>query len=181
MKQDLREVIEYLRDKNICLLGNAKSALMTKKDIDKFDVVCRCNRGYPKGKEDYIGRRTDVLFLSTTIKGGTILHNYNPKYVIWMTVSNHLASEWVHKNAYQNPAEQYKELKDKLTLRPTTGCISFNFLINNVKFKSLTLYGFDFFANGHYHRAHKPSEEKAMIIDIINKTSNIKLHIEEKL
>lgn len=175
MKQDIKEITEYLKDKNVCLLGNAKSILMSKKMIDKFDVVCRCNKGYPQGKEDYIGGRTDILFLSTTIIGETIIEKYNPKYVVWMTISNHLASKWVHEKAYQNPTEQYKELRKKLSLRPTTGCIAFNFLINNVKFKNLVLYGFDFFTNGWCHPAHKPSEEKEIIMDIIGKTPNIHL------
>ena len=179
MKQDLTEIIKFLKDKSICLVGNAESALITKKNIDKFDVICRCNKGYPQGKEDYIGKRTDVLFLSTAIDGQIIIKKFNPKYVVWMTISNHLASDWVHKNAYQNPTGQYKELKNKLSLRPTTGCIAFNFLINNVKFKSLALYGFDFFAHTRCHKAHNPSEEKIMLLDIIIKTPNIELHIEE--
>ena len=111
MKQDLREIIEFLKDKNVCLLGNANNVLKVKKDIDKFDVVCRCNRGYSQGKEDYIGRRTDILFLSTEINGQVILRNFNPKYVMWMTPSNHLATIWVHRNAYQYSKEQYKKLK----------------------------------------------------------------------
>lgn len=180
MKQDLKEIIEFLKDKNICLLGNANSVLKVKKDIDKFDIVCRCNRGYSQGKEYYIGRRTDILFLSTEINGEVILRNFNPKYVMWMTPSNHLATKWVHGNAYQYPKEQYKELKSKLSLRPTTGLIAFNFLVNNVKFKNLVLYGFDFYATGKVHPAHNPSEEKTMIMDIIKRTPNIKLYIERK-
>lgn len=173
MKKDLKEVIEFLKDKNICLLGNAE--ITTKIDTDKFDVVCRCNRGYTKGKENYIGRRTDILFLSTKIHGQTIRRMFNPKYVIWMTLGNSLATKWVSKHSYQYPKEQYRKLKSKLSLRPTTGCIAFNFLIKNVKFKSLVLYGFDFYATGKCGKAHNSAEEKVMIMDIVRKTPNIKL------
>lgn len=184
MKENLNQIKEYLKDKNICLLGNARSILNTKKDIDSFDIVCRMNRGVPQGREKYIGSKTNIVFMSTKFRE-IWKQQFNAKFIVWMTECQKLATDWIKKNAIQNPPGDWRELRakypeDKL---PSTGCIAINFLLRHIKFKSLTIYGFDFFKTGTwYHnlnnQAWHPVElEEKLIREMIKDQENIKLII----
>jgi hypothetical protein len=185
MKNDLTELQLFLKEKDICLLGNARSILNTKKDIDKFEIVCRINRGIPQGREEFIGKRTDVLFTATKIKD-ELYQKFNAKYVVWTTVCQNLATDWTKKNAIQNPIEDWKELKfffpyDKL---PSTGLVTLHFLIKHIDFKSLTIFGFDNFATMTYYNSlktqpwHLGDLEKEIMLGLIKNKENIKWIIE---
>ena len=143
MVKDLEEIRNYLKNKDLCLLGNARSILNTSKDIDKFDIVCRMNRAFPKGKEKFIGKRTDVLFLSTTIPESRMIKEMIPKFIVWMVESDKRANNYVKNKAIQNPIEDWYGLKNSLTLNPSTGIMSIYFLLKHIDFKSLTIYGFE--------------------------------------
>lgn len=185
-KNNLLELQKYLARKDIALLGNARSILKKEKNIDSHEIVCRMNRGYPQGKEKYIGLRTDILFLSTKINKERILRGFNPKYVIWMTKSQGLATDWIKKTALKNPPEDWEELNKKFPEKklPSTGILAIQFLLKHINFKSLTIYGFDFFKTGtFYHNLinqqwHGGNLEKEIIFEWINKKENIKIIIE---
>ena len=201
MKQSLEEIKEYLKDKSICLIGNAESILKNKKDLSKFDIICRCNKGFPQGKEKFIGSRTDILFLNTKIEGAKIQLKFNPKFVVWLSINHSRASKWTENNAIEAPHEDWTELHDKFLTqitkikkgaikgriaRPTTGCLAFNFLIKHIQFKKLVLYGFDHFLKSGtwYNKTKKPHyvhdieiEEKYMK-KLIDKLSNVEIIIE---
>ena len=182
MKTNLIEIQEFLKNKSICLLGNARSILKNEKNIDKFDVVCRMNRGTPQGKTKYIGSRTDILFISTKFHDN-LRCNFNAKYVIWMTKSQGLATKWIKENAFQNPPEDWEELKSQFPDEklPSTGLLSIYFLLNHIDFKSLTIYGFDFFKSGtFYHNLkefpwHTGEIEKEIITKWISERDNIRI------
>jgi hypothetical protein len=178
MITDLTEIKNYLKNKEICLLGNARSILRNPKDIDKYEIIIRMNRGVPEGKERFIGSRTDILCTSTQNTNREI-SQFNPKYVIWMTPNTKLFPYWLevcHKT-FQNPPEDWEELKnfypyDKL---PSTGCITINFLLKHIDFKFLTIYGFDFFkTTSHYNSPnfkqswHPYEIEEKLIRDMVN-------------
>ena len=182
MKTNLIEIEEFLKDKNVCLLGNSRSILKNKKNIDRYDIICRMNRGCSQGKEEYIGKRTDILFISTKFRDN-LRSNFNAKYVIWMTKSQGLATKWIKEKAFQNPSEDWEELKtrfpdDKL---PPTGILTIQFLLKYINFKSLTVYGFDFFETGtHYHNLkrfpwHEGDIEKKLILKWINERKNVEI------
>lgn len=183
MKTDLTELQSYLKNKNICLLGNAKSILNNKKDIESYDIVCRMNRGISQGKEEYIGKRTDVLFISTTFRED-LKASFNATNVVWMTECQKLATDWIKENAYQNPPKEWRDLK-VITGKnlPSTGLITINFLLKHIAFKSLTIYGFDFFKSGTwYHNImvqpkgwHMGDVEEILIKDWIKSFPNVKL------
>jgi len=179
----LNDIQRYLENKNICLLGNSKSIFHTQKNIDSYDIVCRINKGYPKGREKYIGSRTNILFLATHIEGNEIQREFNPQFVIWTTKSTELQSEWVRNNAIQNPADDWQKVQFILTTLPSTGCIAIYFLLNYINFKTLTIYGFDFFKSGTwYHNLkqtwHCGDIEKEFITNLIQKDSRVQLMIE---
>jgi len=192
-KNRLLELQKYLAGENITLLGNARSILKKKKDIDKYEIICRMNRGYPQGKENYIGSRTDILFLSTKINKERIFKGFNPKYVIWMTKSQGLATKWIKENAIKNPGEDWEELKKQIPNKvtktgslikkyPSTGILTIQFLLKYINFKSLTIYGFTFFdgTGTWYHRLKKPSWhngdlEKKIILKWTNEKENVRI------
>ena len=96
--KDLVEIQEFLKNKEICVLGNATSILNNKKDIDGFEVVCRMNRGVPQGREEYIGSRTDIVFMSTRFRPEWE-QQFNAKFVVWCTECQNLATGWIKENA----------------------------------------------------------------------------------
>jgi len=180
--QSLTEIQEFCKDKRICLLGNANSILDEKKDIDSFDIVGRMNRGMPRGKEAFIGSCTDLLFLSTHMSGENIRNSFNPRFVVWMTVCNRLASSWVLKNAIQNPTEDWDALFDKLSINPTTGIMALNFILKHIDFKSLIIYGFDFFTTKTWYNTktdsgqkHNGKKEKALFMEMIKDRPSVRL------
>ena len=181
MQTDLTEIQNYLKDKQICLLGNARSILNAPKDIDKYEIIIRMNRGIPNDKEKYIGTRTDVLCTST--RNDTYeLRKFNAKYVIWMTKCQKLLGSGIY-NYIQNPPSDWQTLKDKYPTDklPSTGCIVINFLLRHIQFKTLTIYGFDFFKTGtHYHNMinqtwHPGEFERQLIMTMLSNRPNVEL------
>ena len=160
MKTDLTEIQNYLKDKNICLLGNASSIMNNKKDIDNYDIVCRINRGLPSGYEPYIGTRTDVLFTATKLRD-EMIKQFNAKYVVWTTKCQNLTTPWLIKNAIQNPPEDWESLKSLYTegKLPSTGIVALQFLVKYINFKTLTLCGFDGFFSGTFYHKKKENGE----------------------
>ena len=180
--ESLTGIREFCKGKNICLLGNANSVLDKKKDIDSFDIVGRMNRGTPAGKEKFIGSRTDIFFLSTHMSGENIRRSFDPRFAVWMTRCNRLASSWVLKSAIQNPMEDWDALHDKLNINPTTGMMALNFLLKHIDFKSLTIYGFDFFKTKTWYNTridsgqkHSGKKEKLLFTKMIKGRKNVRI------
>lgn len=184
----LNNIQEFLKNKNICLLGNSRSILNNPKNIDKYDIVCRINRGFPTGKEQFLGTRTDVLFIATKIDEHKLKKEFNPKYIIWTTPNDNRAIDLIKLIGIQNPSQDWYNLKtrypnDKL---PSTGCVAINFILKYIKFKTLDIFGFDFFETGtFYHNLktqswHPPELEKYIISNWIKHKKNVKLYEELK-
>ncbi len=181
MPQPLADIQKLCNGKTICLLGNADSVLCKRRNIDSFDVIGRMNRGTPKGKEAFIGSRTDILFLSTHMNGKNIHNSFDPRFVVWMTVCHRLASSWVIKNAIQNPREDWHALYKELSINPTTGIMALNFLLKHIDFKSLDIYGFDFFATKTWYNTkidsgqkHSGEKEKGLFMKMIKDRPNVR-------
>jgi hypothetical protein len=139
------------------------------------------NRGTPRGKEEFIGSCTDILFLSTHMRGDNIRGSFNPRFVVWMTVCNRLASSWVMKNAIQNPKEDWDALYKELSINPTTGMMALSFILKHIDFKSLDIYGFDFFATKTWYNTkidneqkHNGKKEKALFMSMIKDRPNVR-------
>jgi len=188
MNPTIKDIQKLMNNKTICLIGNSRSILKNEKDIDIYDVICRCNRGKPQGKSKYIGSRTDILFLSTKIDGVRLQRNFNPRFIIWLPPGRKRVTPFVKNNAYFVPKEEWQILYDKLSgeYRPSTGLMALNFILNHLEFKKLIIYGFDFFKSGTWyhqiksgvHEAHNPEEEKKIIIEMIKNRPNVEMRIE---
>ncbi len=150
-------------NKNIVLFGNAKSVLNKKRQIDnKFDIICRINAGIPKDKEQYIGSRTDILFLSLDLSEKDILA-FNTGTII-------ICSPLIFLD-YINCRYSYSawcELYSKLSSRPSTGLMAFDYILQR-NFKTLTLLGFDFWQTSNWYTnnihiaKHNPKAERLYI------------------
>ena len=181
LKHTLAEIQEFCLGKEMCIIGNADSVLREKRNIDSFDVIGRMNRGDPRGKEEYIGSHTDILFLSTGSSRRAIQESFDPRFVVWMTANHRLAQPWVLKNAIQNPIEDWYELFNKLSINPTTGMMTLNFVLKHINFKSLTIYGFDFFATKSWYNTqvdsglkHSGKKEKVLFMEMIKGRPNVR-------
>lgn len=187
MQHSLEKIQLYGKGKSVCLLGNANSILNEQKDIDSYDIVCRMNRGYPQDKESYIGSKTNILFLSTGITGRSIQKKYNPSFLVWCTVCYRLASPWTLRNAIQNPQEDWDELNKKIGINPTTGMLALNFILKHIDFKSLHIYGFDFFKTKTWYNTridngqkHSGRKEKELFMGMICDNPKIKFMGDDK-
>lgn len=180
MENNLTEIQTYLKDKHICVLGNSGGILESKKDIESFDVVCRMNRGISTGREAFIGKRTDILFLSTRVSK-SMLNTFNPKYIVWMTKSVKRVPQTIKNSAIQNPASDWEDLKKLLVRNPSTGCLTIYFLLKYIDFNTLTIYGFDGYKTGTwYHNIKHPNwhyfdKEALLIAEWIKTKDNVRL------
>jgi len=177
MKSNLTQ---YLNNKRIALLGNAKSILNKEKDFNNYQVIIRMNNGHPEGKEKFIGSRTDILVLSTLLSEETI-KEFNAKYVFWATPKNRDNTKYDFYYDLVEWGNLFKKLRNN---RPSTGCMIFDYLVNNVNFELLDLYGFDFwstptwYTNSIYTAQHSPEKEKDYVMKQIEKNMRIKLRNE---
>ena len=175
---------EMFRDKRVCLLGNAESILNREKDIDGYDVVCRCNRGFPWGKEKFLGTRTDVLFTSHDIsyKDFSML---DPSYVVWCTPNQaKLSKEFKAEIDEYFSLDEWLNLERQLQARPSTGMMAITWLVTQTEFAHLSIYGFDFWKTNTWWAPrtaptpHKASSEKELVEWLIEDHERIVLHYE---
>ncbi len=100
------------------------------------------------------GRRTDIWSCSTSDRERQLF--YAPLFDC-RTVACHPAFEhlspWLilKRKIFKLPALIYRELRDELSIEPTSGLIWIDYL-RRTQLASLNIYGFDFFASGHIVR-----------------------------
>jgi len=146
--ESLEELFYYTQGKDICLIGNSKTVLDTPKDIDNYDIVCRINQAFPEEDKyrDKIGTKTDVLFLGSIFKNTK--HILTP-FKVWSTGRYMGIKE---EGAILFGDEALEDLRKELGSNPSTGCIAFYFIYKYLAFKSLTLFGFDFYETESWER-----------------------------
>jgi len=159
-----------LKGKNIVLFGNAKSVFNKERDVDnRFDIICRINVGFPQGKEQYLGSRTDILFLSLELSENEI-KQFDSQFVIVCSPKIFMT----YYMDYRYNLDDWNRLYLKLGARPSTGLMAFDYLLQ-LKFKTLTLIGFDFWKTPNWYTdnihlgQHNPQAEKEYIENKIKK------------
>jgi len=135
---------QLVRDKDVAVVGNACSILNEPHNIDRHGVVIRINKGYPFGKEKYLGWRTDILASSYSMSENTIRREYGTPLLFWVFDKWYPSPFWKYF-AYQYPPGEYKRLMRELGgVKPSSGCSVVNFLTKMTAAKEIHLYGFDF-------------------------------------
>lgn len=177
----LEDLQNYLKDKAIAIIGNAESVLEKERlAMGAHDIIVRMNKGFPQGKEKYLGSRTDVLALAIPLDAVTIKEKFNPKHIIWINVNNTNPSPAEGDNLFIYPQKFWDDLCQVLGHYPSTGCMVTDLILNrcNCKAKNVFLYGFDFWKTGTwYHREqnyypshpHNPKKEEVYITGLLNK------------
>jgi len=156
-------IYKLIKNKDIAIVGNAKSVFNKKRDIDNHDVVIRLNRGFPKVG---IGNRTDILGLSSVLTQKEI-KRYNPKAILWCTPKHELMTDYLKKVAYIFPKSSWVNLESRINARPSTGLMMIYYVLSSCK--SITLYGFDFwnsntwYSNENRPGPHNPKSEEQFI------------------
>ena len=141
----MTELISYLENKNIALIGNAQSIFSKTRNIEQHETIIRINRGSPNGKEAFIGKRTDILAMSMDLRRSEIETLFKPKFLFYCSPHNReKLNDYLREGAYYYPSLNWRVLKKTLEARPSTGCMMFDFLLHFVDFAELHLYGFDF-------------------------------------
>lgn len=189
----LETVYDYLAEKNVILIGNAASILFKRHAIDSYDVICRIDDAFPFKSTDVVfeksdhkaiakkcydnvdipaalGTRTDILFLSPTgINDKWFDTVVKPRYAVRTRKSLvQGVSHQIEEKSLYWCEEGWEELGKTLNFHPTTGCLSFYFLLQS-RFKTLTLYGFDFYRSTNFWGmksggTHEPWKEERWFI-----------------
>jgi hypothetical protein len=166
----LKKLVE---GKEIAIVGNAKSLFKKPRPIDDHEVVIRINRGSPKGKEDIIGSRTDILALSLPLEKDEIITDFNPRMIVWCTPRYTLMNKYLQEVALVYPQQYWRMLRDTLGARPSTGCMIASYLAPYAK--HVTLYGFDFWKSENWYTQvrhlgeHDPDQERLFMNFLLRK------------
>lgn len=142
------EMSDEITGRDVALVGNAR-ALAEGRDgtrIDAADFVVRINAA-PIHTPASHGTRTDWLGLAVRLRKSD-LARLSPARVLWMSPKRKRLSRQIASSPgfYLHSLADYAALKTELSAPPTTGLMLVSLLLC-ARLKSLTLYGFDFFAS----------------------------------
>lgn len=130
----------------VLIVGNARSVLKKKRDLSKYTKIIRINKGFPQGKERFIGYRTHFLATSTALSPFEIARHYGPVYIFWMTPKDVWANgphrEFYEGSAFFYPQRRWNIMHKILKARPTTGCMAIDTFAGALNCK-VDLLGFD--------------------------------------
>jgi hypothetical protein len=150
---NISEFKEYIRDKNILVVGNNLTAVEREQGelIDSYDVVIRFGKGLPTGREKYLGSRTDVwvtgIFRKDMAhlvpKESIILYNNSVYFPEKASTPSYGFLSMYTLNEINEINSIYNQSKSK---RLSSGAITAHWLYNEINtFKSITFINFDFF------------------------------------
>lgn len=140
-------LLAELAGRDVAIVGNARALAEGRhgEAIEAADIVIRMNAA-PIPDQASHGRRTDWLCTSVPL-GQDIIAARNPRRIVWVTprrkrLSYRLASD---PRFALYPARRAGALAERLGSRPTTGLMVIDLAIASAA-RSVTLWGFDFFA-----------------------------------
>lgn len=179
---------QYLTNKNIALVGNAKSLFNKNrvKHINSHDIVWRMNWGVnlTSKQKQLVGKRCEVYSAGGPRGVKTTFTVQKPQYYLFTPGNECTKSKTPPK--YSNvPDEVTLNLKKKLQhtdskpVFPSTGLIALTWITKYIDFKTITLFGFDFFKTRTFYRnmdhfgGHKPKREEEIFNEMINNNQKI--------
>ena len=164
----LEELQLYLKDKSIAIIGSG-TCIENKEfgeEIDSHDIVIRINNAFRnttwqlESHQKYVGKRTDIYVANGDTdnkrKWAIKAKKWGVKYTLRLNPGAHggntpssLQAQLLRevKNVYM--AWEFKNtlsiLESGFGGRPASGAILIKWLTSCIKFKSISLFGFDFF------------------------------------
>jgi hypothetical protein len=148
--------------KNIIIIGNSPNVMNNKYGdlINTYDEVIRINNFELKGYEEYVGNKTDKIFLTFATKYSDIIFNFDPKKLYLFTADKYDDKKFLKERISKGvkidiekvnilEKKYFYELNNKVGCvgkeRCTTGLIATEWCLNNYTDSIITLYGFSFF------------------------------------
>ena len=142
------DLFAALDGRDVALVGNARALAEGTKgaEIDAADLVMRINRA-PMPAAASHGTRTDWLALAMRLPD-VDRARLSPGRILWMSPKRkRLDRTTAHQPGfYLHPLPDHDALAKTLGAPPSTGAMAID-LILRAPVRSLTLYGFDFFAS----------------------------------
>ena len=142
------DLLGALMGRDVALVGNARALAEGQQGaaIDAADVVVRINRA-PMPDAASHGTRTDWLALAVRLPAADRAR-LAPGRILWMSPKRkRLDRVTAHQPGfYLHPLPDYQRLSEELGAPPSTGIMMIELLLR-AELRSLTLYGFDFFAS----------------------------------
>jgi hypothetical protein len=207
------EFDNYCTDKTIIMIGNGVSMLDKDEDgnykftgdfVDSHDIVLRFNAGRPGVLKKVIGTRTDILSLNKVNRRNHIFFP-DKKYVVFpcvrldiepeiLPITYHLPFDFLLEMIQSyNPGKGVAKDNIKCPHRkkigqlvlPTTGITLLKYITDFIKFKSITIVGFDFHRTPTFFRknrdriakrrkkVHDPQKQREVFTGILDKHKNI--------
>jgi hypothetical protein len=160
------EFDNYCNDKTLIMVGNGNSLIEKNEEgnykitgdfVDSHDIVLRFNAARPGVFKTVIGSRTDIWSTNRHHKKNHFAFP-DKKYVVFPCLVLDIEPE-VEPITYQIPSDLILEVAqdynpDKNVTKenlmhtnkkwPTTGLILFYYFIKHIRYKSITMVGFDF-------------------------------------
>lgn len=142
------EIMDRLNGKSVAIVGNARALAKTNQGdlIDAADIVIRINSAPMPGPGSH-GAKTDWLAMSTPVPE-QVIEARAPSVILWMTRKRKRLPWRIAKDPrfFLNPARNALILRAELGASGTTGAMVID-LCTRSKARSITLFGFDFFAS----------------------------------
>ncbi len=193
---ELKELQDFCSNKTIAIVGNSSVLLRAShgKEIDSHDVVIRMNhavRYLDKYSVD-TGKKTDIYDCEVSIIPHVIEFcklsraKYCTRLIRWNLTEPNPNEQLLINNVqkiYLGEPRVHSQLKNTYfaeKIKPSTGAAVFNFLINFIDYKSINMYGFDFFKsaanirnrmnefNSYLYKDHSSELEHAYFKNFIN-------------
>lgn len=175
-----------VRGKTVAVVGNASSLAGTEygAEIDSHDIVVRFNAvRIPHTKSH--GEKTDWIATAVAFNAA-LATKRGVKNILWMTPSLKNLPAWMLRGKfplYLHPPAANKNLGERLgAARPTSGLMLVDLLMSSPDVKSVTMYGFDFFAtpslNGRHTAATAPhdfAKEAAFVNDLAARDARLSI------
>lgn len=183
---------EYIKDKSVAIVGNAKSILYNKKDIDKHDIIVRMNMADPREHKEYMGSITDIW--ATGLPQRKALEAYRAlKFELIVIVHAAWKPQVIDPERnfiiYEYPESSQAKLQAKEQQMggnfPSTGLRTIDMFVGLGSYKELYIYGFDFFATGDITTestaptTHYFNLEKEIVREFMSKDKRIIFHKDE--
>ena len=170
---DENEFIESFKNKNVIICGNSpKFPESFKKVKDEFKFIIRFNTVLDHINDN---NQTDVLFVSKEL-----LDNSIDDFIKWKQKCKRCKIYYIEELLKNN--NKLDEINKKINLNFTSGFVTLCYVLNHNP--NITLVGFDlpddyttqsnWFRNNAMYDGHNVTEEKQLLIDLINENKSIK-------
>lgn len=171
IRRDLPGIFSLCHKKKVAVIGNAISAFKKQgiiEEINKNDVVVRCNKGIA---HKILGKRCEIYCAAGSGLARKSQYRTDlPKEKVWMTDKNHPAKP---KDFLFFPIKARQNLISEIGLvsgeKPTTGSMAI-YMVLLCNLARISLFGFDFWETKSFHsrknlagEEHRPGLEKSWV------------------